>query len=68
MGSVVIFLDGLLTAASAAIKRFRQRRAQRDLAEGDVLTSRAENADDTIAAELKKSPPSLPLSQPEKPL
>ena len=63
MGSIVIFLDGLLTAASAAIKRVRQRRAQRDLHEGDVLVSRAENADDAIAAELRK-----PASTPEKPL
>lgn len=63
MGSVVIFLDGLFTAASAALKRFRQRQAQRDVAEGDILASRASRADDDIAAELRK-----PAPLPEKPL
>lgn len=64
MGSVVVFIDGLLTAASAALKRFQQRRAQRDLAAGEILEARTSRADDDIAAELRKPAP----SQPEKPL
>lgn len=54
MASVLAFLEGVVAAARAAIARAAQRRAQRDVGEGDRQVARATAADDAIAGELRK--------------